>query len=250
MAAVDRAEADPAVDFLDGTIFSPTEMVVVLGSYAALPVSAQLQTGVAKPYYRMVRKGYRNKWFTHHRYVYRWDLDGYYSFMQQYPVLNSSLLRQALLHEDLQRSSVLRALGRCENAKGQVMAQVGDFMLPRNRSAEFYKWYAKDVGLFPLYMCPITQRDPSPFVPQANKAIDFGVGYGVVNNQDPTLLRRCMLKAYALDGDILKYSPMYTSAEEFWKFYSPDLRAEYETARRKHGAERLRSVAAKLVTPS
>ncbi|MEO2177016.1 MAG: hypothetical protein ABGY96_23360, partial [bacterium] len=59
-----------------------------------------------------------------------------------------------------------------------------------------------------------------------SKSIDFGVGYGVIKKgmKREDILRNCMLKAYELGGDILKYNSIYKSEDEFWGFYDKTLK--------------------------
>ena len=47
-------------------------------------------------------------------------------------------------------------------------------------------------------------------------------------------LRKCMLKAYELNGDMLKYNSIYKNSDEFWKFYPKELKSKYHELKNKY----------------
>ena len=246
------------VDFLDGTIFSRTEFVLITGTMTRhrdhnLPLYGK---SLDIPYYERVRQGYRG-YYEYHDYIYRWDIDGYYSLDEPgttYHLARQKWFRQVFFHHRLMGGTRLRSIfkplvsGFSDN-QGQVKADVGDFMLPRDRATEFYRWYDAQIGLYPLYICPITFRRPSPFIQCGKDAIDFGVGYGVSQSDmdSKQLLRRCMKKTYQLRGDMLKYVSIFNSPDEFWSHYPASLKIEYDQCRKRHDpSQRFFSLAEKL----
>jgi len=246
------------LDFLDGTIFSPTEFVLITGKITNhrnpdLPVYGE---ALDIPYYVRVRQGYRG-YFNYHAYVYRWDIDGYHSMdgdSIEFKLFRQKWFRQLCFDHRLMRESRLRAIFKpfitgMKDGNDQIKADVGDFMIPRSRSNQFYDWYDREIGLYPLYICPITFTRPTPFIQCDPNAIDFGVGYGVTQNKLPseTLLRKCMYETYRLQGDMLKYISIYRDSDEFWSFYPPQLKLEYDACKKKHDpGNRFISVADKL----
>ena len=57
-----------------------------------------------------------------------------------------------------------------------------------------------------------------------------------------------MLKAYDLGGDMLKYNSIYNNEEEFWSYYSIELREKYELLRKKYDSKnRFYSITDKLI---
>lgn len=233
------------IDFLDGTIFSPTEFVLITGKISNTRDNnlTMYGTGLDIPYYLRVRQGYRG-YFNYHDYVYRWDVDGYYSMYDDsiaFRLFRQKWFRQLFFHHRLMRESRLRTIFKpfvtgLRNNNGQIEADVGDFMIPRVKSKQFFDWYDREIGLYPIYICPITFTRRSPFLQCGRDAIDFGVGYGVTQNRmdSKTLLRKCMRQTYRLGGDMLKYVSVYQNPEEFWSFYPPSLRIEYEMCKQKH----------------
>jgi len=205
----------------------------------------------------MVEKGYEGV-YDYLDYIYRWDKDGYYSFRDIGMIgtmLQNKYFRK-LLDKRLFRETRLRKLAKLfgvdlkMNKNGQIKAHVGDYMLPINRSEEYFTWYDENIGLYPLYMCPINFPAKSPFIKTTSKSIDFGVGYGVIKKgmKREDILRNCMLKAYELGGDILKYNSIYKSEDEFWGFYDKTLKKRYYDCKNKYDTNnRLYDVATKLV---
>jgi hypothetical protein len=111
----------------------------------------------------------------------------------------------------------------------------GDFVVDIDNANEFFEWYADNINLYPLYVCPCAMS--IPFTPsikplteplteqlteQLTGCIRFGVGYKVVSNSDRLdILRSCMEKTYSLGGDMLRDLSIFKNEEDFWKHYTP-----------------------------
>ncbi len=248
---------NPNIDFLDGTIFSNSKFVVIVGTQTDNQGNYKLygkELGI--PYDQMVEDGYEGV-FEYYDYIYRWDVDGYYSFRSKDPVVRSlrNKLVRKLLDKRLFTETKLRKLADLFNKSvldenNQIQECVGDFMIPLQNSKKYFEWYDKNIALYPLYMCPIKFPTKSPFVRTDNISIDFGVGYGVMpeNVDRVQFLRQCMLAAYACNGDTLKYNSIYTSPEEFWSYYDPETRTRYTECKTKYDTDgKLFSITDKLV---
>ena len=257
LSAIER-KIKSDLDFLDGTIFSSTEFILITGEITDRrdPRLPKYGDQLDIPYYVRVRKGYQG-YFNYHNYVYRWDVDGYYSMYDDnmsFRLFRQKWFRKAFFHHNLMRESRLRSIFKpfitgMDNKDGQINADVGDFMIPRYNSLKFFEWYNLEIGLYPLYICPITFTRPSPFLQCERNAIDFGVGYGVAQDkiESKLLLRKCMIKTYQLKGDMLKYTSIYQNPEEFWSFYPPSLKDEYDRCKAKYDPNnRFYSIAVKL----
>ena len=233
---------DPTIDFLDSSIFNSHHFVIIIGKQVSEKgnyICYGKKLGL--PYDIMVENGYEGV-YTYLDYIYRWDVDGYYSFRGNDKVilmLRNKYFRK-LLDKRLFRETRLRKLGELFGRKnfinGQIKEQVGDYMIPIDKSEEYFIWYNENVGLYPLYICPINFPFKSPFINTLNKSIDFGVGYGVIKHDMDRvhLLRICMLKAYELGGDMLKYNSIYKSEYEFWNFYDKTLKTRYYNCKNKY----------------
>ena len=247
------------LDFLDGTIFSDTHFAVIIGKQTNDKSNYKLYgKDLGIPYDAMVEEGYIGI-YEYYDYIYRWDVDGYYSFRSEDPIIN--MLRnkyvRKFLDKRLFRETELRNLGElfgksCYDANGQITDCVGDFMIPISNADKYFDWFKHNGDeCYPLYMCPIDFPTQSKFIKTDKLSIDFGIGYGVNpkgNYEKESYLRKCMLKAYDLGGDMLKYNSIYNNEEEFWSYYSIELREKYELLREKYDSKnRFYSITDKLI---
>ena len=238
---------DTSIDFLDGTIFNPKKFVIIIGKQTNQKSSYKLygkKLGI--PYYEMVEKGYKGI-FEYYDFIYRWDVDGYYSFIgdEWYLKLLRNKYARKLLDKRLFTETKLRNLAKIfginsVDSKNQIKAFVGDFMIPIDNSLKYYKWFEEQGNdCYPIYICPINFKTKSPFIKTDKISIDFGIGYGVdpknmSRDNRVSYLRKCMLKAYELNGDMLKYNSIYKNSDEFWKFYPKELKSKYHELKNKY----------------
>ena len=233
------------IDFLDGTIFGPNNFVLITGKNeeyinTKFPL---LGNELDIPYYEHVNKGYK-AFFHYHDYIYRWDVDGYYSLYENnilFKLFKSKLFRQIFFHKKLMKESILKTMfnfltPEIKFNETHLNSSSGDFILPHAKCNNFFKWYNKHISLYPLYIRPITFTKSSPLLQCSKNAIDFGVGYGVIQNKMSSikLLRKCMKKTYKMDGDILKYNNIYKNNSEFWKYYPNKLFEKYTKIKKKY----------------
>jgi hypothetical protein len=226
------------IDFLDGTIFNSNDFVVIQGSFRDdITSGCKLSKNkLETPYYEMIQRGFSKRFSSLHDFIYRFDCDGYFSEIGMPNIVRNPFARQLLFHEGLMRGSRLRPLF-C--APGQIQGDVSDFMIPWAHANEYFDCLvSKNLALYPIYICPITFISSSPFIKPAIKnqrAIDFGLGYGVNQNQLPhrDYIRKCMQMAYSLNGDMLKYISIYNK-DEFWEYYDKCLHDEYKLAKKNH----------------
>ena len=158
------------VDFVDGTVFSRTESYVTLGRYE-LDARGQAPSDRTKDsiYYRSVRSE-RSDLLTMHDYLWRWDTDWFWcsrAFGAQNPWV------RRLWPADKLRSDVywkLIALDRRTGFSTRLDAArrrpprehvVQDIEVPVDRLADFLDFFHREVGIEPVWLCPLRQRDPS-----------------------------------------------------------------------------------------
>jgi hypothetical protein len=251
---------DPSIDFLDGAIINPQKFVIITGKQTNERGNNKLfgkKLGI--PYYIMVEEGYSGI-YEYFDFIYRWDVDGYWSFDNDnfwLKFMANKYVRK-FLDKRLFGGNRMRNLAKifgveaCDS-NGQVQAYVGDFMIPIERSQEYFEWFKENGNdCYPIYICPINFPEASPFIKTKKVSIDFGIGYGVHPKNSDTInridyLRKCMIKAYELNGDMLKYNSIYKSKEEFWNYYPTKLKNRYDILRKTHDPnERFYNVSKKL----
>lgn len=155
------------VDFVDGTVFSPTECYLTLGGWSdSAPYTSDYTW--ESIYYRSIQ-GRREDWLTARDYLWRWDTDWFWcsrAFMAQKPLvrrlagrrlLRSDTYWKVMAFEDRHhwkaRLDSLRGLPPRENV-------IQDVELPVDRLQEFLTDFQREVPISPFWICPLRQRDP------------------------------------------------------------------------------------------
>ena len=106
---------------------------------------------------------------------------------------------------------------------------VQDIEVPVDRLAEFLDFFHREVGIEPVWVCPLRQRDPSASWPlyEFDPEVTYvNVGFWStvplpegVDPEEGRVNRRIEEKVTELDGRKSLYSSAYYSPEEFWSIY-------------------------------
>ena len=159
---------DP-VDAMDGVVFSPGEAYLVLGTFTDEVERAPSDYTGQDIYYRSLRRHTRDV-LTTYDYLWRWDTDWFWcsaAFGVQHPVV------RRLWPARYRRSDFYHRLVRLEH-RHQVAARVDrwrglpprervvqDVEIPLDRTADFLRWFARTVGMTPVWLCPLRLREPA-----------------------------------------------------------------------------------------
>ncbi|MPZ61234.1 MAG: FAD-binding protein [Propionibacteriales bacterium] len=238
--AVSRIAADGSwdgepVDFVDGTMFGIGEAYLTLGRWADSAESPSDYTG-DRIYYRSIRERSTDV-LTVHDYLWRWDTDWFWC-SRAFGVQNPRVRR--IWPRRWRRSDVYHRLVGLENRYG-VAARVDawrgkpprervvqDVEIPVERTAEFLRWFAKEVGMSPVWLCPLRVSDGAwPLYPLEPGLVYVNVGFwGTVpiaeGGVDGDLNRMIEAKVAELDGHKSLYSDAYYDEAEFWAAYGGD----------------------------
>jgi FAD/FMN-containing dehydrogenase len=149
-------------DFVDGTVFSPTEMYLTLGRFAATaPYTSDYS--FERIYYRSIRER-REDWLTVRDFIWRWDTDWFWCSKNvgaQNPLLRRFAFGRKRLGSRTYtkimrwnaRVGLTRKLERLAGLHSESVIQ--DVDVPLERAAEFLEFYAREIGLWPQWICPI-----------------------------------------------------------------------------------------------
>jgi FAD/FMN-containing dehydrogenase len=237
-------------DFLDGTAFSPDEIYLTVGAYSEVAPWRSDYTG-QRIYYQSIR-GPAEDFLTIRDYLWRWDTDWFWcsrAFGVQRPMV------RLLWPRKYRRSDVYRklvAFYKQQNFTRALEARAGrpeqesviqDVEIPVERSAEFYEFFAADVGMSPVWLCPLKLRGDRdwPLYPLAPDRVYVNFGFwGNVTlpagASDGYFNRQVEDKVTELDGHKGLYSTSFYTPEEFWRLYNGTaysaLKAEYDPAGR------------------
>ena len=258
MAAVGQIAADGGLgghraDFVDGTAFSPDEIYLTVGAYSEVAPWVSDYTG-QRIYYSSLR-GPREDFLTIRDYLWRWDTDWFWcsrALGVQHPVIRRAWPRR------YRRSDVYRAMVAFDrryrlwetlNARrGQPPreAVIQDVEIPLGRSAEFARFFAGQVGMSPVWLCPLRLRgdQPWPLYPLRPGEVYVNFGFwGTVSlppgRPDGHYNRLVEAEVAALGGSKGLYSTSFYSPEQFWEQYNGPayaaLKREYDGAGRLAG---------------
>jgi len=157
-------DGEPA-DFVDGTVFSDHEHYLTVGTFVdqAPYTSDYTGTGI---YYRSMQKRHRD-YLTVRDYLWRWDTDWFWcsrALGVQQPAVRR-LIPKRYLRSDVyakiigfERRHHLAA--RVDRWRGSPAREVvvQDIEVPASRTAEFLDFFHREVGIEPIWVCPVRQR--------------------------------------------------------------------------------------------
>lgn len=245
-ADVARLTADPETDFLDGVVFAPGELYLTRGSFvASAPHSSDYS--YEHIYYRSIRER-GSDYLTTRDYLWRWDTDWFWCSKNvgaQHPLLRRLYGRRRLNSVTYQKImrwnskwGLTRSLNRLRGTRTEAVIQ--DVDIPLKRAAEFLEFFHAEVGILPVWICPIRAPSPGvrfPLYPLApgTPYINFGFWDVVAERgQRPPgyVNRKIERKVAELGGIKSLYSDSYYSPAEFWSIFDAEayaaLKAKYD----------------------
>jgi FAD/FMN-containing dehydrogenase len=257
--AADGSYRGHKADFLDGTAFSPDELYLSVGAYSDVAPWRSDYTG-QQIYYESIRRD-KEDFLTIRDYLWRWDTDWFWCsrpFGVQKP-----LVRQ-LWPRRYRRSDVYRklvAMDRRYRLSSRVYdrrhlpqreAVIQDVEIPVEHGAEFLKYFAANVGMSPVWMCPLRLRGECswPLYPLQPGEVYVNFGFwGTVplptGQADGYFNRLVEDEVGRLDGHKSLYSTSFYGEDEFYELYNG--KAYHPLKRAYDGEGRLRGLYEKCV---
>ncbi len=239
MQAVAQVAADGSyqghrADFVDGTSFGMDELYLTVGAFSEVAPWLSDYTR-ERIYYQSIR-GPREDFLTIRDYLWRWDTDWFWCsrpFGVQRPLI------RAIWPRRYRRSDVYRALvafDRRHHLTGVMNARRGapvnedviqDVEIPVAAGARFLEFFAADVGMSPVWMCPLRLRGARtwPLYPMTPGEVYVNFGFwGTVplpaGRADGYHNRLIEDKVRELGGHKGLYSTSFYSKDEFWARYN------------------------------
>ncbi len=246
-------------DFLDGAMFSLDEMYLTVAAFSDVAPWTSDYTG-SKIFYQSLR-GPREDFLTIRDYLWRWDTDWFWC-SRPFGVQNPAIRR--LWPRRYRRSDVYRWLvaldrrhglsGKLADRRGQPPREfvVQDVEIPVARGAEFLRFFAADVGMSPVWLCPLRLRSDQawPLYPLTPGEVYVNFGFwGTVplppGRADGYHNRLVEDEVAALGGHKGLYSASFYTEEQFWASYNGPAYAALK--QRYDGAGRLAGLYEKCV---
>jgi FAD/FMN-containing dehydrogenase len=242
---VERHCRDDDADFLDGTLFSPERLFLSLGRFVDDAPRTSDYT-YEKIYYRSIPEK-REDWLTARDYIWRWDTDWFWCSKNvgaQNPLIRRLYGRRRLGSHTYtkimrwnSRVGVTSAFERFLGLRSESVIQ--DVDIPIRHAPEFLEFYAREIGIWPVWICPVgPQRHAAryPLYPMRGEwYINFGF-WDVIRtrkgHERGHFNRKIERKVAELDGIKSLYSDSFFSEDEFWRTYGGEayraLKAKYD----------------------
>ena len=237
------------VHFLDGTVFAPDEHYLSLGemTHDRQGMTPSDYTGM-DVYYRSIQTK-REDLLTIHDYIWRWDTDWFWcsrAFGTQRPLvrrlwpktkLRSDVYWKLIAWDRRTRLSTRIARLLRRPAREEV---VQDIEVPIDRLPEFLDFFHREVGIEPIWICPLLQRDPEATWPlyEFDPSVTYvNVGFWstvplpeTVEPAEGRVNRLIEAKVTELDGRKSLYSSAYYEPAIFWNIYGGTAYTELKRA--------------------
>lgn len=247
------------VDFLDGTVFTTDEQYLTVGTMVDdLPadVAPSDYTGMGI-YYRSIQERTIDA-LTIHDYLWRWDTDWFWcsrAFGAQKPMIRrmwpKSRLRSDVYWKLIALDRRYGASARIARLRGRPAreAVVQDVEVPISRLSAFLEFFHREVGIEPIWVCPLQQRDPEarwPLYEFDSDVLYVNVGFwstvplpAGVGPEAGLINRRIEQVVTELEGRKSLYSTAFYDRDTFWSIYGgieySRLKGLYDPDRRLRG---------------
>ncbi len=221
------------VDGLDGVAFAPDEVVLTLATWT------DTAGGAAPSDYAGQRVFYRSllerdsDLLTAYDYLWRWDTDWFWcsgAFGAQNPRLRRVWPRR------LRRSDVyMRLLGldrrfdiadRLDRRAGRPLRErvIQDVEVPLDRLGDFLTWFDAEVGMRPVWLCPLVAQRDWPTYPLLPGATYVNVGFWGTVHVGPEAVdsprnRAIEERVHELGGHKSLYSEAFYDRDTFDALY-------------------------------
>lgn len=213
--------------YIDGVIFDPHEMYIVLGEFVDQAPYVNDYTYM-KMYYQSIRTEETN-YLTIHDYIWRWDPDWFWCskhFGMHHPILRFLFGKWALNSRFYWRLSSFRFLKQLSKRLTKPSESViQDILVPIDHSPQFYDFLHSAVGITPVWICPFQSIHPEqnyPLFPVESSQlyIDFGF-WDLVPSREPNgfINRMIEKKTEEVGGFKSLYSDSFYTEEEFWHIH-------------------------------
>jgi FAD/FMN-containing dehydrogenase len=233
-----QAEAlcvNPHFDYIDGVVFSGSEMYITCGEFTDNAPFVSDYTYM-KMFYQSIRQRDVD-YLTAKDYIWRWDTDWFWCskhfYVQHAPV--RLLATKWLLNSNTYQRIMRLSHKVIPDSKTESVIQ--DVDIPIEHTVEFLDFLLREIGVLPIWICPFRSYDPSVtydlYALDPRKLyINFGFWDTVPSAQpEGHFNKKIETKALALCGKKGLYSTAYYDEETFWQIYN---RSAYEALKTKY----------------
>lgn len=220
------------VDGLDGVAFQPGEYYLTLAEFTDEPGPTSDYTG-QQIYYRSLQQRSTDR-LTISDYLWRWDTDWFWcsgAFGVQNPLIRriwpKRWKRSDVYHKLVGLDLKFGIADKIDTRKGNPLGErvVQDVEVPLERLPEFLDWFDEQVGMRPVWLCPLIAQETWPCYPLTPGKPYVNAGFwGMVavgpDRVNAPVNRAIETKVGELDGHKSLYSEAFYSREDFDALYN------------------------------
>ncbi len=229
---VDAGEHDgQRVDAVDGVAFSPDESYLTLATWTSQPGPTSDYTR-QQVYYRSIQRR-ETDLLTMEDYLWRWDTDWFWcsgAFGAQHPVVRRlwprRWRRSDVYHRLVALDRRFDIADRLDRRAGRPQRErvIQDVEVAIDRLPEFLAWFDAEVGMRPVWLCPVRTTRAWPAYPLPPGATYVNIGFwGTVHvgpdAWDAPLNRAIEAKVHDLQGHKSLYSEAFYDRNTFDALY-------------------------------
>lgn len=227
-----REYAGEPVDGLDGVAFAPGEYYLTLARWTDDGRNPSDYTG-QQIYYRSIQEK-QTDLLTIYDYLWRWDTDWFWcsgAFGAQHPLLRrvwpAGLRRSDVYMRLLKLDRQFAIADRLDRRAGRALRErvIQDVEVPVDRLPEFLDWFDAEVGMRPVWLCPLVARRPWTTYPLEPGTTYVNVGFWGTVHVGPDAVhapknRAIEAKVHELGGHKSLYSEAFYDPETFDRLYN------------------------------
>jgi FAD/FMN-containing dehydrogenase len=239
--------AKDEASFVDGVVFSPRKLVLTLGRFTdEAPYTSDYT--YERIYYRSIAER-REDFLTTHDYLWRWDTDWFWcskNLLAQNPLVRRLYGRERLNSRTYtkimrwnSRVGLTRRIDRLLGKHSESVIQ--DVDIPIARAPEFLDFFAREIGIWPAWICPIgaTERSRRFSLYAMHPGLHVNFGFWDVKRtaeaHSPGHFNRLIEESVSRLGGVKSlYSDSYFTREAFDARYGGaayrNLKAKYDPA--------------------
>jgi FAD/FMN-containing dehydrogenase len=247
-AAIGELSDARDVDFLDGVVFARDALVLTLGRFVDTAPYASDYT-FERIYYQSLRER-TGDYLTARDYLWRWDTDWFWCSQNlglQRRWLRRLLGRRRLNSITYQKIMRWNSRWKITEVRDRLLGMhpesvIQDVDIPLANAEEFLAFLHAQIGILPVWLCPIRAPAAQPFAlyPLAPGAVYVNFGFwDTVRSREAHAAgfynRKIEHEVTELGGLKSLYSDSYFTPEEFWEIYN---RPAYDALKRKYDPDR------------
>jgi FAD/FMN-containing dehydrogenase len=219
------------VDGLDGVAFGPGEYYLTLATWSDDGGPTSDYTG-QRIYYRSIQQR-ETDLLTTYDYLWRWDTDWFWcsgAFGVQHPTVRRlwprRWRRSDVYHKLIGLDRRIGFADWLDRRRGLPLRErvIQDVEVPVERLAEFLAWFDDEIGMRPVWLCPLQAHRDWPTYPLEPDRLYVNVGFWGTVHRGPDALegplnRAIEGKVHQLDGHKSLYSEAFYDRATFDDLY-------------------------------